>query len=219
VEVEATQPHRVVVAFGDSITEGVGATPGINMDWPEQLAQRMAGSGAAKGWVVINSGISGNRLLHDGSGPRALDRFERDVLDIPGVEAVIVTEGINDIGWAFDPRGDTGPLTVEEILGAYKQLIARAHGRGLKIYAGTLNPYEGAMYYQAQGESVRKSVNDWIRTSGAFDGVFDFDKAVQDPRHPARYLGADQSGDSLHPNDAGYRAMAAAVDLKDFPSL
>ena len=220
VEVSASAAHRVVVAFGDSITEGAGATPGTNMDWPEQLARRIDGnSAAAKGWVVINSGISGNRLLHDGSGPKAPDRFDRDVLEIPGVSAVVVTEGINDIGWAFDPDGDSGPLTVADIVGVYKQLIARAHAHGVKIFAGTLNPFEGAKYYHPEGETVRLAVNDWIRTSGAFDGVFDFDKAIRDPRHPARYLGADQSGDSLHPNDAGYTAMAGVVDLKDFPSL
>ncbi len=219
VEVTTGQPHRVVVAFGDSITEGAGATPGTNMDWPEQLARRIDGSDAARGWVVINSGISGNRLLHEGSGPKALDRFDRDALEIPGVSAIILTEGINDIGWAFDPNGDTGPLKVADIVGAYKQLIARAHARGVKIFAGTLNPFEGAGYFHPEGESVRLAVNEWIRSSGAFDGVFDFEQAVRDPRHPSRYLGADQSGDSLHPNDAGYRAMAGVVDLNAFPSL
>jgi lysophospholipase L1-like esterase len=216
VEVETGQPRHVVVAFGDSITEGAGSTPGTNMDWPEQLALRIASSGAAKGWVVINSGIGGNRLLHEGAGPRALDRFERDALDIPGVSAVILMEGINDIGWAFDPNGDTGPLTVADIIGAYKQLIARAHARGLKIFGGTITPYEDAQYFHPEGETVRLAVNDWIRTSGAFDGVIDFEKAVRDPRHPARYLGADQSGDNLHPNDAGYRAMSEVIDLNLF---
>jgi lysophospholipase L1-like esterase len=218
VEVATSQPHHVVVAFGDSITEGAGATPETNMDWPEQLARRIDSSGAAKGWVVINSGIGGNRLLHQGAGPSALDRFERDVLDIPGVSAVIVMEGINDIGWAFDPNGDTGLLTAEDIEGAYKQLIDRAHARGLKIFGGTITPYEDAQYYHPEGETVRLAVNQWIRTSGAFDGVIDFEKAVRDPRHPARYLGADQSGDNLHPNDAGYRAMSAAIDLNFFKS-
>ena len=218
VEVETTQPLRVVVAFGDSITEGAGATPGINMDWPELLARRFASSNAAKDWVVINSGISGNRLLHDGSGPKAPDRFDRDALDIPGVSAVIVMEGVNDIGWAFDPDGDTGPLTVADIVGVYQQLIARAHARGLKIFGGTITPYEDSKYYHPEGEVVRQAVNEWIRTSRAFDGVFDFEKAVRDPRHPARYLGADQCGDNLHPNDAGYQAMSEAVDLKVFES-
>lgn len=217
VEVETPGPHHVLVAFGDSITEGAGATPGTNSDWPELLARRLAARGLAKDWVVINSGISGNRLLREGSGPSALDRFDRDVLQLTGASAVVVLEGINDIGWAFDPDGDSGPITAADIEGAYKQLIARAHARGLKIYGGTLDPYEGAKYSHPEGEAVRAAVNQWIRTSGAFDGVIDFEQAVRDPKHPTRYLGADQSGDSLHPNDAGYRAMSEAIDPKMLP--
>ena len=214
VEVETGPAHHVLVAFGDSITEGAGATPGTNMDYPEQLARRLEHNGAGSSWVVINSGISGNRLLHEGSGPSALDRFERDVLDIPGVTAIIVLEGINDIGWAFDANGDTGPVSAADLIDAYKQLIARAHARGLKILGGTILPYEDAGYYHPEGDAVRRAVNDWIRTGGAFDGVIDFEQAVRDPQHPTRYRGADQSGDNLHPNDAGYHAMSEAVDLK-----
>lgn len=217
VEVQARAARHVLVAFGDSITEGAGATPGTNLDWPEQFARRLAAHGLAKDWVVINSGIGGNRLLHEGSGPKALDRFDRDALQLTGVSAIVLLEGINDIGWAFDPDGDSGPLTAADIEGAYQQLIARAHARGVKIYGGTLDPYEGAKYSHPEGEAVREAVNQWIRTSGAFDGVIDFDQAVRDPQHPTRYLGADQSGDSLHPNDAGYRAMSEAVDPKWFP--
>ena len=216
VEVETGPTHHVLVAFGDSITEGAGSTPGTNMDYPEQLARRLERTGAGSSWVVINSGISGNRLLHEGSGPCALDRFERDALDISGVSAIIVLEGINDIGWAFDANGDTGPVSAADLIGAYKQLIARAHARGLKILGGTILPYEDAGYYHPEGEAVRRAVNDWIRTSGSFDGVIDFEQAVRDPQHPTRYLGADQSGDNLHPNDAGYHAMSEAVDLKAF---
>jgi lysophospholipase L1-like esterase len=214
VEVETGPAHHVLVAFGDSITEGAGATPGTNMDYPEQLARRLDHNGAGSSWVVINSGISGNRLLHEGSGPSALDRFERDALEIPGATAIIVLEGINDIGWAFDANGDTGPVSAADLIGAYKQLIARAHARGLKILGGTILPYEDAGYYHPEGDAVRRAVNDWIRTGGAFDGVIDFEQAVRDPQHPTRYRGADQSGDNLHPNDAGYHAMSEAVDLK-----
>jgi lysophospholipase L1-like esterase len=214
VEVETGPAHHVLVAFGDSITEGAGATPGTNMDYPEQLARRLDHNGVGSSWVVINSGISGNRLLHEGSGPSALDRFERDALDIPGATAIIVLEGINDIGWAFDANGDTGPVSAADLIGAYKQLIARAHARGLKILGGTILPYEDAGYYHPEGDAVRRAVNDWIRTGGAFDGVIDFEQAVRDPQHPTRYRGADQSGDNLHPNDAGYHAMSEAVDLK-----
>jgi lysophospholipase L1-like esterase len=216
VEVETSASRKVVVAFGDSITEGAGATPETNLDYPEQLAWRLEHSGAGGGWVVINSGISGNRLLRAGAGPSALDRFDRDALDIPGVSAIILLEGINDIGWAFDANGDSGPLSVADIVGAYKQLIERAHARGLKVFGGTMTPYEDAGYYHPEGEAVRAAVNEWIRTGGAFDAVIDFERAVRDPRHPTRYLGADQSGDNLHPNDAGYRAMSEVVDLKLF---
>jgi lysophospholipase L1-like esterase len=167
-------------------------------------------------WVVINSGISGNRVLHDGAGPRALDRFDRDALQIPGVRAIILLEGINDIGWAYDPEGDTGPLSAGDFIRAYQEMIARAHARGVRIFGGTIVPYEGANYYHPEGEAVREAVNTWIRTSGAFDGVVDFDGAIRDPQHPLRFLGADQSGDNLHPNDAGYTAMATAVDLDIF---
>jgi len=217
VEVQASGIHHVLVAFGDSITEGAGATPGTHQDWPAQFAHRLASHGLGKDWVVINSGIGGNRLLRDGSGPKAPDRFDRDVLQLAGVSAVVLLEGINDIGNAFDPDGDSGPITAADIEAADQQLIARAHARGLKVYGGTLEPYEGARYFHPAGESVREAVNQWIRTSGAFDGVIDFEQAVRDPKHPTRYLGADQSGDSLHPNDAGYRAMSEAIDPKWFP--
>ena len=217
IEAQAPETHHVLVAFGDSITEGAGATPGTNQDWPELFARRLASHGWAKDWVVINSGIGGNRLLQEGSGPKAPDRFDRDVLQLSGVSAIVLLEGINDIGWAFDPDGDSGPITAADIEAVDQQLIARAHARGIKVYGGTLEPYEGAKYFHPEGEAVRAAVNAWIRTSGAFDGVIDFEQAVRDPRHPTRYLGADQSGDSLHPNDAGYRAMADAVDPKLLP--
>jgi lysophospholipase L1-like esterase len=213
VEVQAPGAHHVIVAFGDSITEGAGATLGTHQDWPEQLAQRISN----RGWVVINSGIGGNRLLHEGSGPKAPDRFDRDALQLSGVSAIVLTEGINDIGWAFDSDGDSGPITAADIEAVDQQLIARAHARGIKVYGGTLEPYEGAKYFHPEGEVVREAVNQWIRTSGAFDGVIDFEQTVRDPKHPTRYLGKDQSGDSLHPNDAGYHAMAEAVDPKLFP--
>ena len=192
LEIQAGAPRRVVVAFGDSITEGAGSTPGANLDWPQQLALRLARSLEGKDWVVINSGIGGNRLLHDGAGPKALDRFDRDALDLPGVSAVILLEGINDIRSAYGPDGDTGPLSANDVIGAYRQLIARAHSRGLKIYGGTIIPYEDSDHYHPQGEAVR------------------------DPHHTSRFIGEDQCGDNLHPNDAGYRAMSEAVDLRLF---
>ncbi|MDE2260919.1 MAG: SGNH/GDSL hydrolase family protein [Gammaproteobacteria bacterium] len=212
VDVEAAAPAKVLVAFGDSITEGACATEGAHRDYPQQLSVLLAAQrGADQSWVVINSGISGNRLLRDGAGQKALARFDRDALDITGVRAILLLEGINDIGWAFDPRGDGGPLTAEDIIGAYQDLIRRAHARGLQIFLGTLTPYEGATYSRPQGEKVREQVNAWIRKGQGFDGVVDFDAALRDPSSPLHYLGADQCGDDLHPNDAGYQAMAETV--------
>lgn len=209
VEVEAPSAGKALVAFGDSITEGACSTEGAHRDYPQQLSVLLAAQrGADQSWVVINSGISGNRLLHDGAGQKALARFDRDALDIPGVSAILLLEGINDIGWAFDPRGDGGPLSAADIIGAYRNLIQRAHAKGLKIFLGTLTPYEGATYSRPQGEKVREEVNAWIRKGQGFDGVVDFDRALRDPSSPLHFLGADQCGDDLHPNDAGYHAMA-----------
>lgn len=217
VEVEAA-PRDLLVAFGDSITEGACSTPGLNTSWPQLLALRLAKVREGRNWSVINAGISGNRLLYDGAGQRGLDRFDRDAISIPGLKAIVVLEGINDIGAGSTIDTDTGPRSSADIIGAYKDLIARAHERGIRIYGGTLTPYTDAAYYSVGGEAVRQEVNAWIRTSGAFDGVIDFDEAVRDPAAPAQLAGAYQCGDNLHPNDAGYAAMANAVDLKEVTS-
>jgi lysophospholipase L1-like esterase len=212
VEVEAPSPEKVLVAFGDSITEGMCATEGTHRDYPEQLARRLAARAGIDGsWVVINSGISGNRLLRDGAGPKALDRFDRDALDIPGVSAILLLEGINDIGVAFGVKAESRPLSAADVIGAYRDLIRRAHARGLKVFLGTLTPYEGAGYWRPEGESVREEVNAWIRRGRGFEGVVDFDAALRDPSSPRHLLGAEQCGDDLHPNDAGYHAMAEAA--------
>jgi lysophospholipase L1-like esterase len=209
VDVEASSPQQVLVAFGDSITEGACATEGAHRDYPEELSVLLAAQrGADQSWVIINSGISGNRLLHDGAGQRALARFDRDALDITGVRAILLLEGINDIGWAFDPEGNGGPLSAADIIGAYQDLIHRAHAKGLKVFLGTLTPYEGAKYERPPGEKVREQVNAWIRKGQGFEGVVDFDAALRDPSSPLHFLGADQCGDDLHPNDAGYQVMA-----------
>jgi len=210
VEAEVASAHPVLVAFGDSITEGRW-TSNIHDDYPEQLAGLLAAHTADERWVVINSGIGGNRLLQDGDGPSALTRFGRDALDIPGVKAIVLLEGINDIGVAYSPSSDTGPVRASAIIGAYRDLIQRAHAHGLKIYVGTLTPYMGAIYERPAGEQVREEVNAWIRKGQGFDGVIDFDRALRDPSHPLSLIGADQLGDDLHPNDAGYAIMAKAV--------
>ena len=162
--------------------------------------------------AVINLGISGNRLLGDGAGVSALARFDRDVLMQSGVTHVIVLEGINDIGQA---RSNPTP-TVDDLIGAHRQMIGRAKARGLTIYGATLTPFEGAAYYTVEGEAKRKALNDWIRTSGEYDGVIDFDKITRDPANPPRFLPLHDSGDHLHPGDAGYKAMGEAVDLALF---
>jgi lysophospholipase L1-like esterase len=166
--------------------------------------------------AVLDQGISGNRLLHDIEGPNALARFDRDVLAQPGVTHVIVFEGINDIGLP----GYMGRLVEEassdDIVGAYRQLILRAHEKGLKILGATLTPFEGATYeryYSAVGEEKRQTVNAWIRSQSEFDAVIDFDRAIRDPAHPTRILPAYDCGDHLHPNDAGYKTMADEIDL------
>jgi lysophospholipase L1-like esterase len=212
VDVDTATSAQVLVAFGDSITEGACATEDTHRDYPERLTALLAAQrDSDHSWVVINSGISGNRLLQDGAGPKALDRFGRDALDITGVRAILLLEGINDLGWAFDPSGNGGPVAAADIIGAYQDLIRRAHARGLKIFLGTLVPYEGATYSHPQGERVREEVNAWIRKGQGFDGVVDFDAALRDPASPLHFLGADQCGDDLHPNDAGYAAMAEAA--------
>jgi lysophospholipase L1-like esterase len=213
VQVAALTPAVGVVAFGDSITDGTRSTSDRNSRWPDQLARRLLARGIRAG--VMNAGIAGNRLLNQGNfgaGVNALARFDRDVLDQPGATHVIVLEGINDIGVA---RQNPAP-TAEDLMAAHRQLIDRAHARGLKIYGATLTPFYGAAYYTDFGEQKREMLNDWIRTSGAYDAVIDFDKATRDPAQPRRLLAAYDSCDHLHPNDAGYKAMADAIDLSLF---
>lgn len=217
VEVESRRNANAVVTFGDSITDGYCSTVDANHRWPDFLAERLnAGRGFAV--TVADQGISGNRLLHNVAGPNGLERFDRDVIAQAGVKWVTVLLGINDIGFmgaAFQPPGE-GPVTAEDIIAAHHQLIVRAHEAGLKIYGGTLTPFEGTTfpgYYTPDKELIRVKVNHWIRTSREYDAVIDFDKAVRDPNHPARFLPTYDCGDHLHPNDAGYQAMAEAVKL------
>lgn len=218
IEVETTTAAQAVAVLGDSITDGAGASLGGDTRWPDVLAERLAPHGMA----VINAGISGARLLADGMGSKALARLERDVLGQPGVRTVIVALGINDISWpgtAFDPHGRRP--TLEELTAGYRQLTAQAHSRGVRVIAATLTPFAGALpgtpladYHDAGKDELRQRLNAWIRDSGGFDGVLDADALLRDPSHPLRLLPAYDSGDHLHPGDAGNRALAGAVDLR-----
>jgi lysophospholipase L1-like esterase len=226
VEVWAADDIAATVTFGDSITDGVGAKQGEYADWPDSLAVRLAESKKTAAMAVVNEGIGGNRILHDGAGVSALARFDRDVLAQPGVVNLIILEGINDIGFPHlkprPPQGEAPPnespfadqfVSAQDLIGGLRQLIERAHQHGIRAFGATLTPFEGADYYSAEGEAIRQEVNQWIRTSGAFDGVFDFDAAVRDPRHPAHFLEQCDSGDHLHPSAGGFKAMAEAVDI------
>lgn len=223
VDVLAPRTAVAVAAFGDSITDGARSTTDANHRWPNFLASRLQARRGNREIGMLDAGIGGNRILHDASsnvrfGVNALARFDRDVLAQAGVGYVIVLEGINDLGHAGTSAPVSETVSAEDLIVGLKQLIELSHEKGMKIIGATLTPFEGAAngYFTPEKETKRKAVNDWIRTGKAFDGVIDFDKAVRDPNHPDRMLPAYDSGDHLHPSDAGYQAMGEAVDLSLF---
>ncbi|MEC4720946.1 SGNH/GDSL hydrolase family protein [Noviherbaspirillum sp. CPCC 100848] len=217
VLVDAAPETRTVVVFGDSITDGNGSTPDRNRRWPDFLAERFAGAGVA----VANAGISGARLLTNGMGENALARFGHDVLGQPGVRTVVLLMGINDIGWPGGPFAPhEAPVTADELIAGYRQLIAQARMHDIRIVGATLLPFEGALrgtplegHYSIEKERLRQAVNHWIRSAGEFDAIADFDALMRDPDRPARLSPAFDSGDHLHPGDAGYKAMADMLDM------
>lgn len=212
VEVDAAKSSKAIVTLGDSITEGYKSTADANKRWPNRLAERLAAQKGGSRVAVLNAGITGNRVLHGKDGSNALARLDRDVLVQSGARYLIVLLGINDIGFP-------GAVTADEIIAGHRQIIDRAHAMGLTVYGGTLTPFQAylpGLYYTAVGEAQRQVVNQWIRTSKAYDAVIDFDKAIRDPSNPSKILPAYDSGDNLHPNDAGYKAMADAINLSLF---
>ncbi|MGH8260997.1 MAG: SGNH/GDSL hydrolase family protein [Steroidobacteraceae bacterium] len=217
VDVLAQSPAEVIVAFGDSITDGFRTTPNTNRDWPAVLAGRLRGADPARQWAVLNMGYSGNRVIRDGADVSALARFDRDVLSRIGARWIVYLEGINDIGFAALPGAPAEEqVTAGDLIAADRELIARAHLHGLQVMGATLTPYSGSPAYTAHGEAIRRAVNRWIRSGGAFDRVVDFDAATRDPADPERLRPSFDSGDHIHPNDAGNRAMAGAIDLASF---
>ena len=223
VEVEAGRGAGTVVVLGDSITDGVGSTPDRDARWPDALATRLQTHPSTASIAVVNAGIAGNRLLNDGKppfvGPSALSRFERDALNTPGVRWIILLQGSNDVSAADMLTTPEDQVSAAQIIDGMKALVARARARGIRIYGGTMLPREGVQkpfVNTDAGREKRRAINAWIRTAGAFDGVIDFEHALRDPARPDRLHPAFDSGDHLHPNDAGYAAMAAAVDLRLF---
>jgi lysophospholipase L1-like esterase len=218
IDVASTRDAAAVVALGDSITDGHGATTNGNDRWTDVLAARLQAQKRTRNIGVSNQGIGGNHLLTDGLGPNALARFDRDVLAPAGVRWAIVFEGVNDLGGLARsgevPEAEHAAL-VERVLAAYRQIVMRAHAHGIRVYGATITPYVGSNYYHPGplSEADRQAVNRWIRTPGSFDAVIDFDKVVADPQQPGRLLPAYDCGDHLHPSPAGYTAMGEAIPL------
>jgi lysophospholipase L1-like esterase len=218
VLVESGPDARTVVALGDSITDGaVTDSPDVR-GWPGHLALRLARAGGQAHLAVANEGIGGNAVLSNIIGLNVLARFDRDVASLPNVSHLIVLEGINDIGFANSPDNSNRGPTIDPngLIGAYRQIIARAHLRGIKVIGGTLLPFAGSMYYSPAGDKTRQTVNEWIRSGAGFDAIVDFDRALRDPSDPRKLAASYDSGDHLHPSDAGYKAMSGAFQLGVF---
>jgi lysophospholipase L1-like esterase len=227
LDVRASTMRGAVVTLGESTTDGANSTIDANHRWTDVLAQRLQRLPPGRQESVLNQGISGNRVLHDSPcfGVAALARLDRDVLAQPGVRQVVLFQGTNDIGYSnvtpsmlppgwfscFEPNTD---VTAAQIIAGYQQIIAQVHAKGLRIIGGTLLPFKGGFFYSAAADAKREALNHWIRTSGGFDGVIDFDRALRDPADPLMLLPTYDSGDHMHPSDAGYQAMANAVDLR-----
>ncbi len=224
VEVDSPDSPGTIVAYGDSITDGAGSTPGANRRWPDVLAERLQQAG--KEWAVANVAISGNRVLSPGMGEAALARFDEDVLSLPHVKYMIVFEGVNDIGSRFGWKENEPPIAgmdqpkidTAQMIAGYKQLIERAHAKGIKVIGSPIGPYKGASYWTEEGEAGRQAINDWIVHGGAFDAVVRLDTAFADPEDPQTMRDGYHMGDYLHGNDAGLKAVGESIDLSLFES-
>lgn len=212
IDVEAKDSSAAIVTLGDSITDGRGSGTDKNDRWPDDLARRLQADKDTADIAVLNEGIGGNCVLRGGLGPTARSRFDRDVLDQNGARWLIVFEGVNDIGGS---RGTNSPVA-QNLIAAFQKFIDQAHAKNIRVYGATITPFGRSFYDSPAHEAAREEVNHWIRTSGKFDAVIDFDAAVRDPDHPNRLLPTVDSGDHLHPNEAGYKIMAGAIDLKLF---
>jgi lysophospholipase L1-like esterase len=214
IEVEATKAAGAVVVFGDSITDGRGSGTNKQDRWPDILAMSLLKNRKTEQTAVLNMGIGGNAVLRGGLGPTGLNRFDHDVLKQDGVKWLIIFEGVNDLGAT---RDSTAAFAVADaLIAAYDKMIADAHARGIKVYGVTITPFKKASYYRTYRDAARNTINQWIRTSGHFDAVIDFDKVLRDPNDPATLLTEAQTGDYLHPNELGYKMFGEAVDLSLF---
>jgi lysophospholipase L1-like esterase len=234
VDVMAPAADSAIVAFGDSITDGQGSTNNANLRWPNLLAARLLADPKYAHFAVVDEGIGGNRILHAGGEPDAragqhpsgLDRWSYDALDRSGVKYIILLEGINDIGHSSlireggakmrQTKSPEDPITADDLIHAMTRLIDEAHAKGVKVIGATLTPYGGAKYERSDGEAIHKTLNEFIRHGGKFDGVIDFEKTLQYPANPNQYKAGFNNGDHLHPNDAGAKAMVDSIDLRLF---
>jgi lysophospholipase L1-like esterase len=214
VDVLARNSSSAVVILGDSITDGRGSTTNGNGRWPDELARRLHANRRTANVAILNEGIGGNRMLHDGLGPNALARLDRDVLAQTGIRWLVVFEGVNDIGTCTDSCDLNS--TANDIIAAYQQIILRAHSHNIRVYGATITAFAGHTYATPQAERARQTVNSWIRTSSSFDAVIDFDAVTRDPNNPSHLSAQVDSGDHLHPADAGYKIMADSINLKLF---
>ncbi|MGD0251634.1 MAG: SGNH/GDSL hydrolase family protein [Verrucomicrobiota bacterium] len=210
IDVLAGNSSAAIVTLGDSITDGRGSGTDKNDRWPDDLASRLQADKGTANIAVLNEGIGGNCVLHGGLGPMALSRFDRDVLSQSGVRWLIVLEGVNDIG------GSSNQAVATNLIAAFEEIINKAHARNIRIYGATILPFGESFYFSPNHEAARQTVNNWIRTSGRFDSVIDFDAVTRGPQKPSQLLAAADSGDHLHPNEVGYKMMADAIDLKLF---